>query len=361
MTTSTYRLLPEWHPQDGIQMTWPRPDGDWQPLLASIEATLERIVIAVTRYQRVLISVPDDASRARLAATFHAYGVPERQIVLCVAPTDDTWARDHGPITVADKDGQLQLLDYTFTGWGGKFPAERDNQLTQRLADAGVWNCPVSLRALVLEGGAIETDGNGTLLTTEACLLNPNRNPQLTRRDLETQLEADLGVDRVLWLANGHLEGDDTDSHIDTLARFCDPATIAYVRCDDPNDPHYDALLAMEHELQAFRQRDGTPYRLIPLPWPKACHAPDDGRRLPATYANFLIINQAVLVPTYGDPADLVALQALTEAFPAHTLIPIECSHVIRQHGSLHCLTMQLPQGTLAAHPTDKESSCNVS
>ncbi|QNI02668.1 agmatine deiminase family protein [Halomonas sp. SH5A2] len=358
MTTSTYRLLPEWHPQDGIQLTWPRPDGDWQALLGGIEGTLERIVVAVTRYQRVLISVPDDATRTRLAATFDAYGVPKGQLLLCVVPSDDTWARDHGPITVADEAGSLQLLDYTFTGWGGKFPADHDNQLTQRLAEAGLWNCPVSPRELVLEGGAIETDGNGTLLTTEACLLNPNRNPRMTRATLEQKLEKDLGVDRVLWLAHGHLEGDDTDSHIDTLARFCNPTTIAYVRCDDPTDPHYAALQAMEQELQAFRQRNGEPYRLIPLPWPQACYAPDDGRRLPATYANFLIINGAVLVPTYGDPADVIALNALAVAFPEHTLIPIECSHVIRQHGSLHCLTMQLPQGTLAtAHQTAEKSS----
>ncbi|KPQ22782.1 MULTISPECIES: agmatine deiminase family protein [unclassified Halomonas] len=361
MTTSTYRLLPEWHPQDGIQLTWPRPDGDWQALLECIEGTLERIVVAVTRYQRVIISVPDAAIRARLTATFDAYGVPEGQILLRVAPTNDTWARDHGPITVADEEGRLQLLDYTFTGWGGKFPANQDNRLTQRLAESGLWNCPVSTRDLVLEGGAIETDGEGTLLTTEACLLNPNRNPQMTRRTLEAQLYQDMGIDRVLWLTQGYLEGDDTDSHIDTLARFCNPGTIAYVRCDDPTDPHFDALQAMEQELQAFRKRNGEPYQLVPLPWPNACYAPDDGRRLPATYANFLIINGAVLVPTYGDPADVIALQALAAAFPEHTLIPIECSHVIRQHGSLHCLTMQLPRGTLAvAHPPDMESSCQV-
>jgi agmatine/peptidylarginine deiminase len=358
LITSTYRLLPEWHPQDGIQLTWPRPEGDWQALLGGIEGTLERIVVAVSRYQRVLISVPDNATRTRLAATFDAYGVPEGQLLLCVASSNDTWARDHGPITVADETGALQLLDYTFTGWGGKFPADRDNQLTHRLAEEGVWNCCVSRRELVLEGGAIETDGDGTLLTTEACLLNPNRNPQMTRHQLEQQLEKDLGIDRVLWLAHGHLEGDDTDSHIDTLARFCNPTTIAYVRCDDPTDPHYPALQAMEQELQAFRQRNGEPYRLIPLPWPQACYAPDDGRRLPATYANFLIINGAVLVPTYGDPADVIALNALAVAFPEHTLIPIECSHVIRQHGSLHCLTMQLPRGSLAtAHQTAEESS----
>lgn len=344
----TYRLLPEWHPQDGIQLTWPRHDGDWAPLIERIEATLERIVIATARYQRVLICVPDEITKKRLAATFDAYGVPAEQLLLIVAPTDDTWARDHGPITVVDEDNQLLMLDYTFTGWGGKFPAERDNQLTQWLADAGAWSCPIASRDLVLEGGGIETDGEGTLLTTEACLLNPNRNPALSRADVEAQLGQDFGVDRVLWLANGHLEGDDTDSHIDTLARFCDASTIAYVRCDDREDPHYPALSAMEKELQAFRQRNGEPYRLIALPWPKASFDPEDGHRLPATYANFLIINQAVLVPTYGDPADATALQALADAFPKHSLIPIDCTSVIRQHGSLHCLTMQLPQGSLA-------------
>ncbi|TVP50902.1 MAG: agmatine deiminase family protein [Halomonas sp.] len=344
----THRLLPEWHPQDGIQLTWPRHDGDWAPLLARIEATLERIVIATAHYQRVLICVPDEWTKKRLADTFDAYGVPTGRLLLIVAPTDDTWARDHGPISVIDEDNQLLMLDYTFTGWGGKFPAQRDNLLTQWLADAGAWTCPVASRDLVLEGGGIETDGEGTLLTTEACLLNPNRNPSLSREGVEALLAQDLGVDRVLWLANGHLEGDDTDSHIDTLARFCNPSTIAYVRCDDPNDPHYSALMAMEQELKNFRQRSGEPYRLIALPWPNACFDPDDGHRLPATYANFLIINQAVLVPTYGDPADVTALKALAQAFPERALIPIDCTSVIRQHGSLHCLTMQLPQGTLA-------------
>lgn len=345
--TYRLRLLPEWHPQDGLQLTWPRPDGDWASLLSRIEATLERIVLATVRYQQVVISMPDQATCDRVRKTFDAYGVPAHKLLLIVAPTDDTWARDHGPISVVDDEGQPLLLDYTFTGWGGKFPASNDNRLTQALADAGVWACPVASRDMVLEGGAIETDGAGTLLTTEACLLNPNRNPHLTRQDVEALLGGDFGVDRVLWLTHGHLEGDDTDSHVDTLARFCNPSTIAYVRCDDPQDPHYAALHTMEQELKAFRQRNGEPYQLVPLPWPQACFDPEDGHRLPATYANFLIINEAVLVPTYGDPADALALSALAEAFPNHALIPIECSSVIRQHGSLHCLTMQLPKGTL--------------
>lgn len=341
------RLLPEWHPQDAVQLTWPGPESDWAPLLERIEATLEAMVVAIARYQRVLVSVPDTATRTHLAGRFSSLGVPAERLSLVVAESDDTWTRDHGPLAVEER-GELRLHDYVFTGWGGKFPAARDNTLTRRLADASVYACPVSERGLVLEGGAIESDGAGTLLTTEACLLNPNRNPGLDREAVEDWLHEDFGVTRVLWLANGHLEGDDTDSHVDTLARFCDPATIAYVRCDDESDPHYPALAAMEAELKALRRRDGEPYRLVPLPWPSPCFDPVDGHRLPATYANFLIINGAVLVPTYGDAADTRALTALAGAFPGRDIIPIDCLSVIRQHGSLHCLTMQLPQGSLA-------------
>ncbi|XKE46755.1 agmatine deiminase family protein [Halomonas organivorans] len=339
-------LLPEWHPQDAVQLTWPGPESDWAPLLSRIEATLESLVVAIARYQKVLVAAPDEATRERLADTFRHRGVPRERLLLVVAEADDTWARDHGPIAVA-RDGYPLLLDYVFTGWGGKFPAYRDDSLTRRLAKAGVFAAPLASRDLVLEGGAIDTDGQGTLLTTEACLLNENRNPGLGRTDLEARLREELGIERVLWLAHGHLEGDDTDSHVDTLARFCDPRTIAYVRCDDETDPHYPALSRMERELQALRRGDGTPYRLIPLPWPRPCLDPEDGHRLPATYANFLIINGAVLVPAYGDTADLRALNALAEAFPDRDILPIDCSTVIRQHGSLHCLTMQLPRGTL--------------
>lgn len=347
MSNTFFQILPEWTPQDAIQLTWPREEGDWAPLLEDIEATLAHIVLATAPYQRVLICVPDEHTRRRLTQLFNVDGLTDTQIQLQVVASNDTWARDHGPISVANSAGELRLLDYTFTGWGGKFSASLDNQITQRLAAAHCWNCPVESRSLVLEGGGIETDGEGTLLTTEACLLNPNRNPHLSRTDIETQLRLDLGIKHFLWLRNGYLEGDDTDSHIDTLARFCSTDTIAYVHCDDPDDPHYPALAAMQEELQGFRQQDGKPYQLIPLPWPAACYAPDDGRRLPATYANFLIINQAVLVPVYNDPADERALEALGRAFPERQLIPIDCTSVIRQHGSLHCLTMQLPKGTL--------------
>ncbi|WP_431023666.1 agmatine deiminase family protein [Halomonas sp. H5] len=341
------RLFPEWHPQDAIQLTWPSPTSDWAPQLSLIEATLEAMVVAVARYQRVLIAVPSEADRARLAERFAHRGVAAERLTLVVAPADDTWARDHGPIGI-ERDGRVELLDYVFTGWGGKFEAGLDNTLSRRLAEAGVFAAPLASRELILEGGGIESDGEGTLLTTEACLLNPNRNAGLDRAAIEAHLAEDFGVQRVLWLRHGHLEGDDTDSHIDTLARFCDPRTIAYVRCDDQSDPHYPALSAMEAELKALKRADGRPYRLIPLPWPAPCFDPEDGHRLPATYANFLIINGAVLVPTYGDAADGRALSALAEAFPDRDILPIDCSVVIRQHGSLHCLTMQLPRGSLA-------------
>ncbi|GEK47350.1 agmatine deiminase [Bisbaumannia pacifica] len=341
------RLFPEWHPQDAIQLTWPSPTSDWAPQLSLIEATLEAMVVAIARYQRVLIAVPSEADRARLAERFAHRGVAAERLTLVVAVADDTWARDHGPIGI-EHDGRVELLDYVFTGWGGKFEAGLDNTLSRRLAEAGVFAAPLTSRALILEGGGIESDGEGTLLTTEACLLNPNRNAGLDRAAIEAHLAEDFGVTRVLWLRHGHLEGDDTDSHIDTLARFCAPGTIAYVRCDDPNDPHHAALSAMEAELEALRRADGQAYRLIPLPWPTPCFDPEDGHRLPATYANFLIINGAVLVPTYGDAADSRALAALAEAFPDRDILPIDCSVVIRQHGSLHCLTMQLPRGSMA-------------
>lgn len=353
----TQRLLPEWHPQDAIQLTWPNAASDWAPLLESIEAVLEAIVVAVSRYQPVLIAVSDIATRERLANRFAQLGIAAARLHLVIAPANDTWARDHGPIAI-ERDGQVVLLDYRFTGWGGKFEAELDNRLSRRLADQGVFAAPLETRHLVLEGGAIDSDGQGTLLTTEACLLNPNRNPELERSAIEARLAEDLGITRVIWLASGHLEGDDTDSHIDTLARFCDPGTIAYVHCDDKSDLHYPALAAMRAELESLRRADGTPYRLIPLPWPQPCYDPEDGHRLPATYANFLIINGAVLVPTYADAADTRALSALAEAFPGRDIIPIDCRCVIRQHGSLHCLTMQLPRGSLAGtfQPLESQS-----
>ncbi|MBW2186492.1 MAG: agmatine deiminase family protein, partial [Deltaproteobacteria bacterium] len=244
------------------------------------------------------------------------------------------------------RDGKPLLYDFGFNGWGLKFTSDKDNQMNHHLAQQHAFSAPMISQPLVLEGGSIESDGEGTLLTTSECLLNRNRNPSLSKSQLEHFFSTQMGIQNVLWLDHGYLAGDDTDSHIDTLARLCPNNTIVYTACDDRTDEHFVTLKAMEQQLTEFRTIDGSPYQLLPLPWPQA-QFDHNGERLPATYANFLIINSAVLVPIYDDPADKSALEVIQSAFPAHEIIGINCSAVIIQHGSLHCLTMQLPQGTL--------------
>ncbi len=337
------RLPAEWEPQDGVLLAWPHADSDWRETLAAVEPVFVEIARAISRYARVLMVVPEVAlvrERLRLA------GADLDRITLFRLPSNDTWSRDFGPITVLE-DGVPVLLDFGFNGWGLKFAADLDNRLTRGLAELGAFGGhEVRVPGLILEGGSIESDGAGTILTTSRCLLSPNRNPHLDRLGIAQQLHALLGARRVLWLEHGYLAGDDTDSHIDTLARFCPDNTIAYVRCDDPADEQYQELAAMETELRAFRTAAGEPYRLVPLPWPQACFGLD-GHRLPATYANFLVINGAVLVPTYGLPQDGAALNTIARIFPDRQVLGIDCLPLIAQHGSLHCVTMQIPHGVL--------------
>lgn len=334
---SKYRLPAEWEPQSAVQLTFPHANSDWAPYLDEVTPCFVEIISTISRYEKVVV-VCDDVDRVG-ALLVNAH---RENLILAELASNDTWARDHGGIAVISDDGPL-LWDFVFNGWGLKFPAFLDNRITTGLRDLGVFGtCPVQPGGIVLEGGGIETDGQGTLLTTTACMLSPNRNPHLDRQATEVVLKDRFGCQRVLWLEHGHLEGDDTDSHIDTLARFCDADTIAYVRCDDPEDVHYEDFQAMERELHAFRKLSGGPYQLVPLPWPEACYS-EDGHRLPATYANFLIINGAVLVPTYEVPQDETALQQIAGCFPDREIIGINCRSLIEQHGSLHCVTMQYP------------------
>lgn len=342
-----FRFPPEWAPQDGVLLTWPNDRGDWAPYLDQVEPVFLAIARAVALRERLIISAYDADHCAAVEERLRSASVDMDRVSLYAIPANDTWARDHGPIGVSRADGHVHLLDFMFNGWGGKFAAELDNAVTARLAAAGAFAAATRTVDLILEGGGIETDGAGTLMTTTQCLLAPTRNPQYDRAQLEARLGELLGVDRFLWLTHGHLEGDDTDGHIDTLARFCSEDTIAYQGCDDPEDAHYPAFSAMAEELRAFTQRDGSAYQLVELPWPRARYNAD-GRRLPATYANFLIINGAVLVPVYNDAADAAALAALRTAFPERDIVAIDCSALILQYGSLHCVTMQLPRGTLA-------------
>ena len=335
------RLPAEWEPQSAIQFTFPHADSDWADALDEVIPCFVACIETVSRFEKVLV-----ICRRRAEAGMLLKNAVQKNLILVECPSNDTWARDHGAITI-EENGQWVLLDFMFNGWGLKFPAFHDNLITGRLHEQGVFGTlPLRRPGLVLEGGGIESDGQGTLLTTTECLLSPNRNPHLSQAEIEAQLSEWLGVDHFLWLHHGYLAGDDTDSHIDTLARLCPDDTIAYVRCDDPEDEHYEALQAMETELQAFRTKAGHPYRLIPLPWPQACYAAD-GHRLPATYANFLIVNGAVLMPTYGVPQDEAALETIGHCFPGREVAGIDCRMLIEQHGSLHCITMQYPWGAL--------------
>ena len=337
------RLPAEWEEQDGVLLAWPHKDSDWHPVLHKVEPVFIEIAKQISLFERVLIIAPD---RNMVENKLRPAGASMDQVTVYEIDSNDTWTRDFGPITVLEGEKPL-LLDFFFNGWGLKFAADQDNQATRRLHQAGAFSAtPLESVGLVLEGGSIESDGHGTLLTTEECLLGPNRNPHLSKKEIETALCKTLGSTNVLWLGSGFLSGDDTDSHIDTLARLCPEDTLLYVACPDEQDLHFSALRQMASELESFRTRDGNPYRLIPLPWPSPSHD-EEGQRLPATYANFLIINGAVLVPTYQDNNDAAAIAAIGEAFPGRTIIGIDCLPLIEQHGSLHCLTMQIPKGVL--------------
>jgi len=341
-----YQLPPEWALQSGVMLTWPRSDGDWNPDYASVERCHTQLATEISKREQVVISCMNEAHARKIRRMVQAAGGKPERLHLFPILSNDAWARDHGPITVL-KEGRFTLLDFVFNGWGEKYPYADDNRITVQLHARGAFGkTPLESFSLVLEGGSIEVDGEGTLLTTESCLLNPNRNPKLSRAQIEVKLQDLLGVDRFLWLKHGAIDGDDTDGHIDTLARFCNTETIAYQACDEASDPHYSGLQAMAEELRSLRRKNSQPYKLVPLPWPQAIHD-RTGRRLPATYANFLITNGAVLVPTYNDSADAAALTALKPAFPDREIVPVMCRPLIYQYGSLHCVTMQLPKGVI--------------
>lgn len=341
-TNEKRRLPAEWEEQDGVLLAWPHEDTDWAPLLSSVEPVFARIIASISRFERVLLLTEkiDHVKGALLKE-----GALLERIRFAAIATNDTWARDFGPITVFEERTPLHL-DFSFNGWGLKFPANLDNMINRRLAAGNFFSGKTVTLPMVLEGGSIESDGEGTLLVTSNCLLEGNRNPHLSRGEIEGLLCQHLGACHILWLNHGHLAGDDTSSHIDTLARLCPDDTIAFVACDDPSDEHFKELAAMKQELERLRTRTGKPYRLAPLPLPAPCFD-TEGNRLPATYANFLIINGAVLLPVYDEPQDAAAVAALQSAFPKHEVIGIDCSSIIFQGGSLHCLTMQLPKGAM--------------
>ena len=343
VTDRRCRTMPaEWFPQSAVQLTWPHQDTDWKDMLDEVTECYIRMAYEIATRQPLLIVVPDVCGVKRLLSE----RLPERavaNITFFSSPTNDTWARDHGFITLTG-EGQKALLDFRFNGWGGKFEAEKDNAINRQLHKKGVIKGEyIDYNDFVLEGGSIESDGEGTVFTTSCCLLAPGRNQPMTLDEIENELKKRLCAKRIMWIDYGSLTGDDTDGHIDTLVRVAPADTLLYVGCDDENDPQYRGLHKMEEQLRTFKTKTGRGYRLLRLPMPRPIY--HDGERLPATYANFLVVNGAVLYPTYDQPdLDAEAGQTIADAFPDREVIGIDCRSVIVQHGSLHCCTMQIPK-----------------
>lgn len=346
MTTSKYILPAEWHRQACVQLTWPHEATDWSPYLDDITETFIQIAKAVAQYESLVVAAKyPERVREQLEDSLSDEEMSRVSIYEC--DNNDTWARDHAFLTLvpaSDVPAPCRLLDFRFNGWGEKFAADKDNLINRTLFHKGVFKGErVDYDDFVLEGGSIESDGRGTVLTTSVCLMAPHRNQPMTQDEVEQVLKERLCARKIVWFDHGQLIGDDTDGHIDTIVRLCPNNTLLYIGCDDEQDPQYADLKAFEEQLKTATDADGNPYRLLKLPMPDAIY--DDGDRLPATYANFLILNGAVIVPTYDqEENDAKAMELVAEAFPGYDIIGIDSRTIVRQHGSIHCLTMQYPE-----------------
>lgn len=338
------RVPAEWEDYEAVMLAWPHVGTDWAPMLDEVCECYRKLAKNIIGSGLRLVVVTPDVDGVRVALK----NLPSEKIVVFRCQTNDTWTRDYGPISVYDADGSVYVSDFRFDGWGLKFAANHDNLVTLNMISQGLMTRNYLSRLdYTFEGGSMEVDGAGTMLSTSHCLQSLNRNGFKNREQLQDYFAETLGVDRLLLLDHGHLDGDDTDSHIDTLARFAPNDTILYVKAYDRGDSHCAELDLMETELQELRTKDGNAYNLIGLPLPDPIFD-EDGERLPATYANFLITPRTVLMPTYAQPDnDRMAKHMLQIAFPDHEIVGVDCRALIKQHGSLHCATMQLPHGVL--------------
>lgn len=361
---SPFVLPAEWEPQSAIMLTWPHAGTDWKPYLPQITITYLQMADVITRYEQLLVATPGvESTRHILKGTLSSEQMS--RVHLYEVDSNDTWARDHGPITMVMRKKQntwmtpIRLLDFKFNGWGEKFRWEKDNAITLQLYYKAAFNADLeNHQGFILEGGSIESDGKGTLFTTSQCLLAPHRNEPFNRANIDQQLKTFFNLRQVIWLNHGNLIGDDTDGHIDTIVRVAPHSTLLYVGCDDPTDEQYDDFQALETQLKGLLTWEGYPYRLLKLPMPDPIYDEGDhlstdrqskGERLPATYANFLILNKAVIYPTYNQPEkDEEAKRQIQQAFPDREIIGVDSLTIIRQHGSIHCLTMQLPKGAIS-------------
>lgn len=341
---NSIRFIPEWEEVESVMLALPHSETDWDYILEEAIDQYRRLIRAITGEGiRVILLCPNPNEAAETMSDC------DQQLISYVGMDyNDTWTRDYGFLTAVRND-RLRALDFGFNAWGLKFAADKDNLVNLNLEQKGLLTKGTyrNERDFILEGGSVETDGNGTILTTTQCLTSPNRNGGKTKLELNRILEERLGADHVLWLDHGALEGDDTDSHIDTLARLAPNDTIVFTGTRNFDDPMFESLLAMRAQLSMFRTAEGFSYNLVELPLPDPVLDPD-GSRLPATYANYLVANGVIFMPTYAQPdKDELAMRSIRIAYPEHKVVGVDCRTLLRQHGSLHCATMQIPKGIL--------------
>jgi agmatine deiminase len=332
----------EWAPHRGTWLSWPHKVASWPGRFEPVPAIFVELVRHLTPREEVHINVagPDDESAVR--KLLRSPDIPQGRVLFHFNPTNDAWCRDHGPIFVqrSRKEGAEQaIIDWGYNAWGGKYPPfDLDDVVPTRIANE--LDLPVFHPGIVMEGGSLDVNGAGTLMTTEACLLNPNRNPDLDRDEIEQYLKDFLGVRHILWLGDG-IVGDDTDGHIDDLSRFTSERTIVTVVEDDPSDDNYRPLQENLLRLRSMRDQDNRSLRIVTLPMPEPLYQGD--QRLPASYANFYIANGIVLLPTYRSARDEIARRTLQDLFPTRQVIPVDCTDLVWGLGAIHCVTQQWP------------------
>ncbi|HXI20186.1 MAG TPA: agmatine deiminase family protein, partial [Gemmatimonadales bacterium] len=343
-----YRMPAEWAPHRATWLSWPHRESSWPGRFGPVPGAFVEIVRHLVEGEEIHINVtgPEMAEDVRRRLTAAGLGAalaePSARILLHLNPTNDAWCRDHGPIFLQRRaNGTVDeaIVDWGYNAWGGKYPPYQDDDVIP-LRIGREFRIPVFQPGIVMEGGSLDVNGEGTLLTTESCLLNPNRNPGMSRAEIETYLGDYLGASRVLWLGDG-IEGDDTDGHVDDLARFVNPTTVVTVVEPDPRDKNHGPLRDNRERLQHMTDQADRPLRVLTLPMPPPMYL--DGQRVPASYANFYIANRVVLLPAYEAPTDETARQTLQSCFPDRRVVPLDSRDLIWGLGSFHCVTQQWP------------------
>jgi agmatine deiminase len=336
-----YSMPAEWARHRATWLSWPHNLETWPTQLEQVREVWTQMVCALSAHEQVYVLVNGEATERDVAARLVKAGAVMANVVLLKIPTIDVWMRDYGPtfVTRRSAENSLAFNDWIFNGWGGKYKSyEEDDRVARQVA--AILKVPVFEHQVVLEGGSIEVNGAGTCLTTEQCLLNKNRNPHLSRAEIEELLKNSLGVTHVIWLGEG-IVGDDTDGHIDDIARFVNPTTVVCVVEANSNDDNYVVLQENYERLQAARDQNGAKLSLVILPCPRPVYY--EGARLPASYANFYIANNLVLVPIFDDPNDAAALGVLQELFPERKVLGVRCNEIVAGLGAIHCVTQQEP------------------